>query len=184
MVSNFSLSTSEMDGESVGCEGLSKDTAFMILKNRRRRDVLRYLHHNEGETTLDTLAEYIAARENDIDESQLSSSQRKRVYIGLYQAHLPKMDDTGVVDFDKHRGTVVLCDEARQLLPYLEHAPDDGVAEPLVYLAVALGLAAVVTSGWAGVYPLSAVPAWTWAIVTAAAIVSVTVHQWRSTRDS
>jgi hypothetical protein len=101
-------------------EELSLSTTFELLKNRRRRDTLEYLLAHEGESTLSDLAEHIAALENDIEVAQLSSDQRKRVYIGLYQCHLPKMDGAGVIDFDKHRGSVVLRDEARQLVPYLE----------------------------------------------------------------
>jgi hypothetical protein len=101
-------------------EELSLSTTFELLKNRRRRDTLEYLLEHDGESTLSDLAEHIAALENDIEIAQLSSDQRKRVYIGLYQCHLPKMDGAGVIDFDKHRGTVVLREEARQLVPYLK----------------------------------------------------------------
>lgn len=119
------LSTSGPPAESSASSALSLDTTYELLKNRRRRDVLEYLRAHDGEGTLSDLAEEIAARENSIEVSQLSGAQRKRVYIGLYQAHLPKMDSAGVIDFDKNRGTVVLREEAKQLFPYCdgEHPP-------------------------------------------------------------
>lgn len=117
---------------------LSKDTAFMILKNSRRREVLRFLARTDGEATLDELARHIAAKENGIDKRALSSSQRKRVYIGLYQAHLPKMDDAGVVEFDKHRGRIELCPVAVYLFDYLRR-PERTTPRPGLYVTIAVG---------------------------------------------
>jgi hypothetical protein len=104
---------------------ISKDTQFGMLKNRRRRDILRYLRENEDESTLSDLAEFIAAKENDVERHLLSSDERKRVYIGLYQCHLPKMDDARVVDFDKRSGDVALRPEADQLFAYIDDPDED-----------------------------------------------------------
>jgi hypothetical protein len=100
---------------------LSLSTTFELLKNRRRRETISYLLDHDGQSTLSDLAEHIAALENGIEVVQLSSDQRKRVYIGLYQCHLPKLDKAGVIDFDKNRGTVLLKESvADQLVPYLQ----------------------------------------------------------------
>ena len=80
--------------------------------------MLKYLDDVGGDATLDTIAEHVAAEENDIDTNQLSSQQRKRVYIGLYQVHLPKMDDLGIIEYDQDRGTVEL-EDISELRPYL-----------------------------------------------------------------
>jgi len=66
-----------------------------VAENKRRRRVLQYLLDVDDEITLDVLAERIAAEENGKDIKQISSQERKRVYVGLYQCHLPKMDDWG-----------------------------------------------------------------------------------------
>ncbi|WP_114576579.1 ArsR family transcriptional regulator [Saliphagus sp. LR7] len=99
---------------------LSKDVIFELLKNRRRRQVLAYLLENEATVTLGELAERIAAWENDTEVAALSSDQRKRVYVALYQTHLPKMDDAGIVDYDQDRGLITLADNADLLLMYLD----------------------------------------------------------------
>ena len=104
---------------------LPLDQVFGILKNQRRRRVLRMLQEADGTTTLSDLAEQIAAWENDKEIKQISSSERKRVYVGLYQCHLPKMDDMGVIDFNKPRGTVVLGDNMEVMYDYLETATAD-----------------------------------------------------------
>lgn len=105
--------------------GLEKDVVFEILKNQRRRRVLQYLIEH-GETELGTLAEAIAAEENDTTVEEISADERKRVYIGLYQTHLPKMDDSGVVRYDQNDGVVSAGPAIDQLSPYLETAADDG----------------------------------------------------------
>ncbi|MEF8799479.1 MAG: hypothetical protein V5A56_00365 [Halolamina sp.] len=102
---------------------LGKNEIFTILKNPRRRETLKYLEHNGGEADLSDLAERLAARENDIDIKALSSKQRKRLYISLYQVHLPKMDDLNVLEFDKHRGTIELTEPGEILYPYLHFDP-------------------------------------------------------------
>jgi DNA-binding transcriptional ArsR family regulator len=98
---------------------LSKDVVFGLLSNERRRRALILLAEGPGETTLSELAEHIASIENDKPVAALASSERKRVYVGLYQAHLPKMADANVIDYDLARGTVELRSEADQLLDYL-----------------------------------------------------------------
>lgn len=102
---------------------LPKDVIFELLSAERRRLVLDYLAENGGETTLGDLADHVAAKENGIEPQLLSSKQRKRVYIALYQCHLPKLDDTNVIDFESARGTVILRPEADALFHYLELGP-------------------------------------------------------------
>ncbi len=99
---------------------LSKDVIFELLKNRRRREVLAYLLESDETVTLGELAEQIAAWENDTEVNALSSDQRKRVYVALYQTHLPKMDDAGIVEYDQDRGLISLADNADLLMMYLD----------------------------------------------------------------
>jgi DNA-binding transcriptional ArsR family regulator len=117
-------SAGDADSESQR-EALPLDQVFEILKNSRRRQTLHYLDSNGGEASLSDLAEHIAAIENDVTLEAITSSQRKRVYVGLYQCHLPKMDDMEIIDFEKNRGTVELARNADQLRPYLDREDRD-----------------------------------------------------------
>jgi len=118
--------TQSKDSHSPGSQSVSSseqlplDQVFEVLKNKRRREVLKYLQDCEGSVSLSDLAEHVAAIENDTTVRALSSSQRKRVYVGLYQCHLPKMDDMDIVDFDQNRGRIELADNADQLDIYLD----------------------------------------------------------------
>lgn len=134
------------DDPTVGAEGrrraaaqpLPLDVVFGLLKNYRRRLVLRYIHAESDTSTLSELAEYVAAIENDKDVDALSSSERKRVYVGLYQGHLPRLDETDVIDFDADRGTVVAAENADYLLEYLDWDDAPSRDWPRTYLAILL----------------------------------------------
>lgn len=99
---------------------LSRGAMFCVLENRRRRETLLYLRRTEGEVTLSELAEHIAAKENGVETHQLTSDQRKCVYVNLYQCHLPSMDDKGVIDYERERGRIELLDAASALFEYLD----------------------------------------------------------------
>ena len=113
-----SSSTESADAQTESVPSL--DLIFGILKNGRRRRVLKYLRDVDGEVTLSDLAEHIAAIENDTTEAKLTSSERKRVYVGLYQCHLPKMDDAGAIDYNQSRGLIRRTDKAEYFDEYLD----------------------------------------------------------------
>lgn len=134
---------------------LPLDIIFEILKNRRRRRVLHHLKEQEdGSIDLGSLAEHVAALENDKSVAALTSGERKRVYVGLYQCHLPKMNDAGVVDFDRNRGTIELGETADQLDEYLDVDGEDETPWPRYYLGITLVGAGLFLIGQAGFYPV------------------------------
>lgn len=72
------------------------ETVFDVLANERRRLVIHALAEAEGEPiALGDLAEAIAAAENDCPPAQLTTQQRKRVYVGLYQTHMEQIVAAG-----------------------------------------------------------------------------------------
>ncbi|MWG33227.1 DUF7344 domain-containing protein [Halomarina oriensis] len=142
-------------------ETLAKDDLFHLLQNERRRRAVTFLLDQEESVDMGDIAEHIAALENDISIPELSSAQRKRVYVGLYQCHLPKLDEAGVIDYDKNRGTVARTHLTDSLAPYLtvdDGEADDDVAPPSLdtvqYPMAATAVAAVLTAAsWASVLP-------------------------------
>jgi len=89
---------------------LPEDELFHVLQNERRRAVLRYLDGREEVVRMRDVAEQIAAWEYDTTVALLDSDERQRVYISLYQSHLPKLDDAGIVEYDQARGNVRLTE--------------------------------------------------------------------------
>lgn len=105
-------------------DDLSKDDLFHLLSNHRRRATLRYLVDRDGPVDMRDLAEWIAARECKKPVSQLRSKERQRVYIALYQTHLPALDDNGIIEYNQSRGIVRRTARADQLTPYLDFEQD------------------------------------------------------------
>lgn len=150
---------------------LSLDVTFELLQNPRRRSALRYLADNPT-TTLSTLAEHLAAQENDKSVQMLSSAERKRVYISLYQCHLPKLDDAGVIEFDSNRGTVERTRSADHFVQYLDQVAGseedpDRPAWHYYYLGIAL------TGGGLLAAQLALLPTPTAAAAVAGAVIVV-----------
>jgi hypothetical protein len=93
-------------------ESLSRDDLFHLLQNSRRRAVLRYLRGRSGPVRMRDVAEQVAAWEHGTTVARLTSEERQRVYIALYQSHLDTLAEAGVIDYNKPRGVI----EPRPLL--------------------------------------------------------------------
>lgn len=111
---------------------LTQDTAYDLLSNARRRLVISHLRGAEEPVSVSELSERIAAWENDIPVEELSDQQIKRVYVSLYQIHIPKLDEFGLVDYDKDSGEVALTPRVSELDNYLpkrdqDHDRADGI---------------------------------------------------------
>jgi DNA-binding transcriptional ArsR family regulator len=161
----------------------SKDELFQILSNSRRRYIIYYLAEVGGEMSLKQLATKIAAAESDTTESEVAPEERQRVYISLYQTHLPKLEETGVAVYDEDERTVTLTPETLEEGFFWMDTGRDGPAGRARYslaLAVAswalvvgvwLSLPVVGSVGWAGV-----------ALAAAVALSVVAVLQYRAER--
>lgn len=121
---------------------LQKDRLFTLLRNPRRRYVLQYLSRSEGEVDFRELVDAVAAWEADTDPENITDMQRKRAYISLYHTHLPLLDSSGLVDFDRENDVVTLPEQQPDTSPYLEdgvETAETGRPWELYYLAVAVG---------------------------------------------
>jgi len=126
-------------------QGLSQDVIFDVLSSSRRRYVLYYLSQHEQPVELPSLAEEVAAWETESAVDELSSQERKRVYVSLYQTHIPKLEEVGLVDYDQDSGEVSLTEQSAQIQGFLrEPASARG---RLTNLAVVVGLSLAVLLG-------------------------------------
>lgn len=153
---------------------LTRDQIFSLLSSRRRRLVIRELARYDGPAEVGTLAELIAARENDTDREELTSQQRKRAYTSLYQTHLPKLADAGLVEYDRAEGVVTLTDRVVQLRPYLD-VQSSTIPWYRRYLSLSAVTAGLLLLGTLDVFPLSAVPDIAYAVSVAALFVLLSV---------
>ena len=108
---------------------------FDLLSSSRRRFVLQYLSQQEGAVPFSELANELAAWENDTDVEDITERQRKRVYVSLYQTHIPKLEEAGVVDYDADSGDVRLTSQVNRLSAHLD-VDEGGFPWPVAYLAI------------------------------------------------
>lgn len=87
---------------------LDPETAYEMLKNRRRRLILQYVAAQEDTPVpVGDIADYLA-RHHDED--------RTPVYVASIQSHLPKASQAGVVSYDENRKLVELTPRGRAVI--------------------------------------------------------------------
>ena len=133
----------------------TEDQVFDVLANRRRRFALHVLRRGEDTVDIGTLAEQIAAWENQTDAASVTSTERKRVYTALQQSHLPRMHEAGMVEFDKRAGTVDVTDAAEEIDVYLDVVRGREIPWSTYYVGLSGLCAAIALAVWAGTSPLT-----------------------------
>ncbi|WP_157884827.1 DUF7344 domain-containing protein [Halorubrum aethiopicum] len=170
-----------VDGEAAGDGGdpdhIPTDEVFALLSNGRRRHVLRFLRRNDGEIKLRELATAIAAEENGVEPVEVTYTQRKRLYTSLYQSHLPRMERSGVIEYDRNSGLVTLAAAAEDFDAYLEVVGENEFTWSEFYLGLT-GLFAALTLAYAtGTPPFAAFgPAVVMTAMTLLLLVAAVAH--------
>lgn len=95
-------------------------TLHSCLAHRRRRHVLSHLKDTEEPQALADLAEYVAGRETDSSASEPDRELVKTVYGSLYHAHVPKLEEAGLVEYEQDDDTVALVEFPGRLLDVQE----------------------------------------------------------------
>jgi hypothetical protein len=133
----------------------SQDVVFDILSNRRRRYILSSLYQRDDPITLMDFANEIAAWENGVPPDEVTSDQQKRVYVSVYQTHVPKLQDAGVITYESDSGLIELTERAEDLVQYLPVERRDEPPWQLLYVGVTLVGLAVHLLGVFGVFPVA-----------------------------
>lgn len=167
-------------------EELSTDRMFHLLQNERRRLTLEYLQGTEGVVDMREIVENVAAVEYDTEVDRLSSTERQRVYIALYQSHLPKLADSGVIEYDQSRGRVRRTELADNLDPYLNGGTTVDEAAPAepewdrYYLSASAVATGLLVAVWLNVLPGASGFAVAGVVVAAFAAISLAHHSVRT----
>lgn len=132
---------------------LSSDQVYSVLSDKRRRYAIHYLKQQNEAIPVRELAEQVAAWENGKGVNELTSQERKRVYIALYQSHLPTLDKQGIVEYDDDRGMVSLTPAMANRDIYLEVVPRGNIPWSLYYLGLVGVNGVLVGLAWLDVFP-------------------------------
>lgn len=106
------------DAESPG-SAIDQDTMFEALAHERRRYLLYTLKEDEAWSLLD-LARKLAAWEADVSKADVDEAAVERTYASLYHAHVPKLAEIEIIEFDRETETLTRGQNAEQLLNVLE----------------------------------------------------------------
>ncbi len=119
---------------------LSRDDVFDALSNERRRCALFYLQNQPAPVTLSELVDHVTAWQYDQPLTNLNSGDRMCVYSALRQVHLPYLEVTGFVEYDREAGIITVTDAARYAKLYLEYDPGNDIPWSWLYTGlVAIG---------------------------------------------
>lgn len=156
-----------------------QDELFEVLSNRRRRFTIHALEQRDEPSDLGDLAERVAAWEYDVDVDEVGHAERKRVYTALQQSHLPKMEEAGVVEFDKREGVVAPTPALEDADVYLEVVQGNEIPWSEYYLGLSAVSAALLAAVWVHAWPFALLPDVAWGVaVVAAFTISAAVHQY------
>ena len=117
---------------------LSQAELFDVFSNARRRQTVQYLKRQRGSCDLAPLVEQVAAWENETRPEDVTRAQRRRVYISLYQTHLPMLEDHGIVDWDPDAHRIELLPSEETFEPYLDRNLENERPWHLYYGSLAL----------------------------------------------
>ncbi|WP_137291569.1 DUF7344 domain-containing protein [Natronorubrum halophilum] len=161
---------------------LTQAELFDVFSNARRRRTVQYLKRRGGNCDLAPLVEQVAAWENETEPDDVTRTQRRRVYISLYQTHLPMLQEHGIVDWDPDDHAIELLPGEDVFEPYLDHRLEDQRPWHRLYVTVTgLGMVALALS-WLSVGPLTAAAAPAIALVLCLLVLAVSVVQHVSRR--
>lgn len=89
-----------------------KMQAFTLLADADRREIIRELHENDGQSTIEDLSHRVADLRMEGSTVSTDSEAVERALISLVHNHLPRLADHGVIEYDRRSGDVLLTDSA------------------------------------------------------------------------
>lgn len=82
-------------------------SVFDALAHARRRVLLSILVERQGPITEHELAAQIAACEQETPPGDETNEKHEQIQLSLSHCHLPKLEDVGLIEYDRDEGAVV-----------------------------------------------------------------------------
>ncbi|OLZ40623.1 hypothetical protein A6E15_06280 [Natrinema saccharevitans] len=98
---------------------LETEPVYTLLTDETHRAVLETLRAVES-TSPDELGRRLAASDRSLEVSAAGSADRRAIAVELIHYYLPKLDDHGVVEYDRSDATVTIGSNFDDLEPFLD----------------------------------------------------------------
>lgn len=82
---------------------ISTDTALQLLADQQRRKVLHHLVESNGAASLE---EVVSAVHTNSSSPRNPDELRNRIAVNLHHVHLPKLQDTDLIEYDSASETI------------------------------------------------------------------------------
>jgi hypothetical protein len=140
-----------------------ESVVYEILANPRRRGTIRHLTDTAvgRAVPLRDLATAVASEETG--QSPPPRSCRESVYNSLHQTHLPKLDELGIIEYDREERSVSVCDSAREIDRYMGILTPYGFTWDEYYRTLGIASLVSIVASLASVPVLEAVDPLLWA---------------------
>ena len=102
-------------------EGAWLETAFDLLSQSRRRQVLYYLLETDR-ATIDDLARVVARAEAGASVDEIDGDSENEIAISLIHEHVPKLEAVGVIEYDRERDVVAVTDGFEEIRGTIERS--------------------------------------------------------------
>ncbi|WP_225334274.1 DUF7344 domain-containing protein [Halomicrobium urmianum] len=102
-------------GVQIELDGTGLEQIRKAVRNMRRRYILYYLHHSGGAARIDELVDRVATWEHGSAAGDVPGRKRDSVYSSLYQTHLPKLEQIGLVRYDDDDKTVSITEAGERV---------------------------------------------------------------------
>jgi hypothetical protein len=79
------------------------DTALDVCRHKHRRIALASLANQQESLSIDDLTNEIIKHNHHLSRTEVDDETAKRIHIGLYQVHLPKLAEAGFIQYDPER---------------------------------------------------------------------------------
>lgn len=81
-------------------EGPTLETVLDSCRHKYRRIVLAVLASQQQSISVNDLADAIIKHNHHTPPTEADDETIKRIYLGLHHVHLPKLADTGIIQYD------------------------------------------------------------------------------------
>ena len=95
------------------------DTVLDLCRDKKRRIVLAVLDDEQRSLTVNDLRNAVIKHNHHAPITETSTEVRSQIQLELYHVHIPKLEATGVIEYDEARQLVKPTPQFDELQPHL-----------------------------------------------------------------